>query len=113
MRIGSYAHGIFCIYHPNSVNMTQAQKDAEQERIMGLVHGGEVSPELAKARDAFRERRRAEMRPKMAEAAEARTKQALEQKKRHVPSPRAGQATPKKPKVKLVAAWEEGGRTKK
>lgn len=78
---------------------------------MGLVHGGEVSPELTRARDEFRQRRREEMRPKLAEAAEARRKQALEQKRQG--SSTAGQPAPKKTKVKLVPAWEEGGTTKR
>lgn len=79
---------------------------------MGLVHGGEVSAELTRARDEFRERRREEMRPRLAEAAEARMKQSLEQKRQNLSS--TGETPPrKKNKVKLVPAWEEGGRSKK
>lgn len=78
---------------------------------MGLVHGGEVSPELTKARDAFRKRRQEEMRPKLAEAAEARRTHQIEQKRQG--SALSSQAAPKKSKVKLVPAWEEGGTIKK
>lgn len=76
---------------------------------MGLVHGGEVSAELAKARDELRERRRVEIRAKAAEAAEARRLQSAELKRAAPPQPEQE----KKKKVKLVAPWEEGGRTKK
>lgn len=111
LRIGATAHATFCIYHPNKVSLTQTQQDAARARIMGLVHGGEVSAELTRARDEFRQRRREEMRPKLAEAAEARVK--LEQQKRQNLAS-AGEAPPrKKSKVKLVPAWEEGGWTKK
>lgn len=117
LRIGATAHATFCIYHPNKVNLTKAQQDAARERIMGLVHGGEVSPELTRARDEFRQRRREEMRPKLAEAAEARMKQAQEEQKRQrllsSPSSSGGQAPPPKRRVKLVPAWEEGGTTKR
>lgn len=81
---------------------------------MGLVHGGEISAELTKARDEFRQRRREEMRPRVAEAAEARLRKAMEQQR----SSEGAQATvsspaKKKRKVKLVAPWEEGGWAKK
>ncbi|ROW03707.1 hypothetical protein VMCG_05382 [Cytospora schulzeri] len=108
LRIGETAHATFCIYHPNKVNLTKAQQDASRRRIMGLVHGGEISAELAKARDELRQRRRVEIRAKALEAAEARMKGAMEQKRSTTPQPEH-----KKKKVKLVAPWEEGGRTKK
>ncbi|KUI67795.1 E3 ubiquitin-protein ligase RNF19B [Cytospora mali] len=108
LRIGDTAHATFCIYHPNKVNLTQAQQEATRNRIMGLVHGGEISAELAKARDELRQRRRVEIRAKAAEAAEARLKGAVHQKRIAITSPEK-----KKKKVKLVAPWEEGGRTKK
>lgn len=98
------------------MNLTKAQQEAARARIMGLVHGGEVSPELTRARDEFRQRRREEMRPKLAEAAEARMKQAAEEQKRHRLLSRgvngSGQVGTKR-KVKLVPAWEEGGTTKR
>lgn len=86
---------------------------------MGLVHGGEVSAELMKARDEFRQRRREEMRPKVAEAAEARLRKAMEQKRTTaVGGAQAAAASSSSPakrkrKVKLVAPWEEGGWSKK
>lgn len=80
---------------------------------MGLVHGGEVSAELSRARDEFRQRRREEMRPKLAEAAEARMKMMLEQKRQQSLSSTGETPPRKKNKVKLVPAWEEGGWTKK
>lgn len=80
---------------------------------MGLVHGGEVSAELARARDEFRQRRREEMRPKVAEAAEARRLMALEQQRRNGEGEPTGPSPTKRRKVKLVAPWEEGGWTKK
>lgn len=79
---------------------------------MGLVHGGEVSAELAKARDDLRQRRRVEIRAKVAEAAEARRKEAMEEK-RSATSPPEKEKEKKRKKVKLVAPWEEGGWTKK
>lgn len=108
LRIGETAHATFCIYHPNKVNLTRSQKEATRNRIMGLVHGGEVSAELAKARDELRQRRRVEIRAKALEAAEARMKGAMEHK-RSAPQPQEK----RKKRVKLVAPWEEGGRTKK
>lgn len=81
---------------------------------MGLVHGGEVSAELTKARDEFRQKRREEMRPKVAEAAEARLKRALEQQQRSGEGRQSnGSAPTRKRKPKLVAPWEEGGGAKK
>jgi len=77
--------------------------------MMELVHGGEVSEELAKAREELRRKRREMMRPLAAAAAEERLKKAQEQKK-HEPNP---VETPKKRKVKLLPAWEEGGYAKK
>lgn len=113
LRIGATAHATFCIYHPNKVNLTKTQQEAARTRIMGLVHGGEVSAELNRARDDFRLRRREEMRPKVAEAAEARRKQMMEQKRQQGLS-LTGETPPrKKNKVKLVPAWEEGGWSKK
>lgn len=111
IRHGATAHATFCIYHPNKVNLTKSQQEAARKRIMGLVHGGEISAELAKARDELRKRRREEIRPKVAEAAMARWKLAAEQERREAP----GVASPakKKQKVKLVAPWEEGGTIKK
>ncbi|KAF3766467.1 hypothetical protein M406DRAFT_356347 [Cryphonectria parasitica EP155] len=112
LRFGDVGHATFCIYHPNKVNLTKAQKEKARARIMGLVHGGEVSAELSRARDEFRKRRREEMRPKLAEAAETRRKKAMEEqggggtRKSNMPAA-------KKRKVKLVAPWEEGGWTKK
>ncbi|KAK7733321.1 hypothetical protein SLS53_008218 [Cytospora paraplurivora] len=108
LRIGETAHATFCIYHPNKVKLTKAQQDATHARIMGLVHGGEVSAELAKARDELRERRRIEIRAKAAEAAEARRLQSTELKRTAPPQPEQ-----KKKKFKLVAPWEEGGWTRK
>lgn len=72
IRIGETAHAIFCIYHPYQVKPTQAQKDEARSRIMGLVHGGEVSADLLRAREELAQRRQEEMRPKLAGAAEAR-----------------------------------------
>lgn len=72
LRIGDAAHATFCTYHPNQVNPTQDQKDQARSRIMGLVHGGEVSAELLSAREEVAQRRQEEMRPKLAAAAEAR-----------------------------------------
>lgn len=111
IRHGATAHATFCIYHPNKVNLTKTQQEAARNRLMGLVHGGEVSAELAKARDVLRERRRAEIRPKVAEAAEARRKLALQEKQKS--RAMAADNLPRKKKVKLVAPWEEGGRTRK
>lgn len=79
---------------------------------MGLVHGGEVSAELARAREDLRRRRREEIRPKAAEAAEARMRLQKEQNKGQEGKV-DGQPEKKKRKVKLVAPWEEGGWTKK
>lgn len=81
---------------------------------MGLVHGGEVSAELARAREDLRRRRREEIRPKAAEAAEARMRLHREQNKdQEAAQGKDGQPEKKKRKVKLVAPWEEGGWTKK
>lgn len=107
LRVGATAHAVFCIYHPNKVNLTKTQKEAARRKIMGLVHGGEVSAELARARDELRERRRAEIRPKVAEAAEARRKLAMQQQRENGGG--AAGKPPSKKKVKLVAPWEEGG----
>lgn len=112
IRHGAIAHATFCIYHPNKVNLTKTQKEAARNKIMGLVHGGEVSAELSKARDELRERRRAEIRPKVAEAAEARRKLALQQQQEESGSGASTRVSRKK-RVKLVAPWEEGGRKKK
>ncbi|KAJ4422344.1 hypothetical protein N0V82_002998 [Gnomoniopsis sp. IMI 355080] len=112
-QCGATAHATFCIYHPNKVNLTKSQQDAARTRILGLVHGGEVSDELTRARDEFRQRRREEMRPKIAEAAEARMKLTLEQKRQQSLSLTAETPPRKRNKVKLVPAWEEGGWTKK
>ncbi|KAI7775480.1 hypothetical protein LA080_006768 [Diaporthe eres] len=112
IRLGPTAHATFCTYHPNKVNLTKSQQDAARNRIMGLVHGGEVSAELARAREDLRRRRREEIRPKAAEAAEARRRLQKEQDKGQ--EARAdGPPKKKKQKVKLVAPWEEGGWTKK
>ncbi|KAL1880056.1 hypothetical protein Daus18300_001419 [Diaporthe australafricana] len=111
IRLGPTAHATFCTYHPNKVSLSKSQQEAARTRIMGLVHGGEVSAELARAREDLRRRRREEIRPKAAEAAEARLRLQQEQSK--------GQAKPdgppdkKKRKVKLLAPWEEGGWVKK
>lgn len=113
LRIGATAHATFCIYHPNKVNLTKTQQEAARARIMGLVHGGEVSAELSRARDEFRQRRREEMRPKLAEAAEARRNQMLEQKRQQSLSSTGPTPPRKKNKVKLLPPWEEGGRTKR
>lgn len=80
---------------------------------MGLVHGGEISAELSRARDEFRQRRREEMRPKLAEAAEARRNQMLEQKRQQSLSSTGETPPRKKNKVKLLPPWEEGGRSKR
>lgn len=80
---------------------------------MGLVHGGEVSAELARAREDLRRRRREEIRPKAAEAAEARMRIQKEQNKGKEALQDDGPPEKKKRKVKLVAPWEEGGWTKK
>lgn len=110
--LGSTAHATFCIYHPNKVDITKDQREAARNRILGLVHGGEISAELTKARDELRERRRVAMRPKVAEAAEARRKAAKRQQEES--NDTAGGSTPnKKQKVTLVAPWEEDGWEKK
>ncbi|KAJ0107653.1 hypothetical protein J7T55_010258 [Diaporthe amygdali] len=111
IRLGPTAHATFCTYHPNKVNLTKTQQEAARKRIMGLVHGGEVSAELSRAREDLRRRRREEIRPKAAEAAEARLRAQLEQNKGQ-PQPN-GPPEKKKRKVKLFAPWEEGGWTKK
>jgi hypothetical protein len=114
IRLGPTAHATFCTYHPNKVNLTKSQQDAARNRIMGLVHGGEVSAELARAREDLRRRRREEIRPKAAEAAEARMRLQREQNKgQKVAQGKDGEPEKKKRKVKLVAPWEEGGWTKK
>lgn len=115
IRLGPTAHATFCIYHPNKVNLTKNQQERARARIMGLVHGGEVSAELTKARDEFRQRRREEIRPWVAEAAEARRKKAMEQQQQQNGEGASGTGAParKKRKVKLVPAWEEGGLTKR
>lgn len=114
IRLGPTAHATFCTYHPNKVNLTKSQQDAARSRIMGLVHGGEVSAELARAREDLRRRRREEIRPKAAEAAEARMRLQKEQNKgRDQAQMEEGPPEKKKRKVKLVAPWEEGGWTKK
>lgn len=113
LRIGATAHATFCIYHPNKVNLTKTQQEAARARIMGLVHGGEVSAELSRARDEFRQRRREEMRPKLAEAAEARRNQMLEQKRQQSLSSTGETPPRKKNKVKLLPPWQEGGRSKR
>lgn len=112
IRLGATAHATFCTYHPNKVNLTKSQQDAARSRIMGLVHGGEVSAELARAREDLRRRRREEIRPKAAEAAEARMRLQKEQNK-NIEAQTDGPPKRKKQKVKLVAPWEEGGWTKK
>lgn len=111
IRLGATAHATFCLYHPNKVNLTKNQKEAARKKIMGLVHGGEVSAELSKARDQLREKRRAEMRPKLAEAAEVRRRLAMLEKQEG--SGTQAVQSPKKKKVKLVAPWEEGGLKKR
>lgn len=111
LRLGATAHATFCLYHPNKVNLTKNQKEAARNKLMGLVHGGEVSAELSKARDQLRERRRAEIRPKVAEAAEARRRLAMTEHQEGS-STQAGKL-PKKKRVKLIAPWEEGGLKKR
>lgn len=115
IRLGPTAHATFCTYHPNKVNLTKSQQEAARSRIMGLVHGGEVSAELARAREDLRRRRREEIRLKTAEAAEARMRLQKEQNKGKNQEVQMEEVPPekKKRKVKLVAPWEEGGRTKK
>lgn len=115
IRLGPTAHATFCTYHPNKVNLTKSQQDAARARIMGLVHGGEVSAELARAREDLRRRRREEIRPKAADAAEARMRLHREQQVKSGQGPVRADGPPekKKRKVKLVAPWEEGGGTRK
>lgn len=115
IRLGPTAHATFCTYHPNKVNLTKSQQEAARSRIMGLVHGGEVSAELARAREDLRRRRREEIRPKAAEAAEARIRlqQREQNRDQEAVQSKDGQPEKKKRKVKLVAPWEEGGWTKK
>ncbi|KAI3396140.1 hypothetical protein diail_403, partial [Diaporthe ilicicola] len=111
IRLGPTAQATFCTYHPNKVNLAKSQQEAARTRIMGLVHGGEVSAELDRAREDLRRRRREEIRPKAPEAAEARLR--LEQKQSQGQANADGPPQKKKRKVKLVAPWEEGGWVKK
>jgi hypothetical protein len=66
--------------------------------------GGPASEALLRARDARNERVRVEIRPKAAEAAEARMKAMQEAEKG---KEREGEPTKKKHRVKLLPAWEE------
>ncbi|PSR78384.1 hypothetical protein BD289DRAFT_486068 [Coniella lustricola] len=117
IRIGPTAHATFCTYHPNKVSLTRSQQEAARARIMGLVHGSKVSAQLAEARDAFRQRRREEMRPKVAAAAEARLEQARKEKQAsgngNATGEEAKEAFKRKRKVKLVPAREEGGKARR
>ncbi|POS71191.1 hypothetical protein DHEL01_v210414 [Diaporthe helianthi] len=114
IRLGPSAHATFCTYHPNKVSLTKSQREAARSRIMGLVHGGEVSAELSRARDELRRRRHEEIRAKAAEAVEDRMRLQREQNRdQEAAQGKDGQPEKKKRKVKLVAPWEEGGLTKK
>lgn len=106
MRLGPTAHASTCDYHPNRVSVRRDQQQAGHNRMMQLIHGGEVSETLAKAREELRRVRREQMRPLAAAAAEARMKNAVAEKKA-----KASEA-PMKKKVKLMPAWEEGGVSK-
>lgn len=112
IRLGEVAHAPTCSYHPNRVGLRRDQRDANDSRMMQLVHGGEVSEQLTAARNELRQRRRAMMRPLAAKAAEERLRKAQEeQKMKKSGSPTAESS--KKKKVKLLPAWEEGGHSKK
>jgi len=108
IRIGPTAHASTCSYHPNRVQLRRDQLDAGQNRMMQLVHGGEVSEALAEAREELRRKRREMLRPLAAKAAEERMKKAAVEQKDMVPV-----EAPKKKKIKLLPAWEEGGHAKK
>jgi hypothetical protein len=102
LRIGETAHALTCTYHPNRVQLRRDQKEAEANRMMLHVHGGEVSEALAQAREDLRRRRREAIRPLALKAAEERAKTAAEERQGMSLTEQAK----KKRKVKLVPAWE-------
>jgi hypothetical protein len=72
--------------------------------------GAPASEALLRARGARNERIRVEIRPKAAEAAEARMKAMREAEKERE---REGEPVVKKKRTKLIPAWEEGGTSRR
>lgn len=84
---------------------SKAQQAAAQVQMAETLLGGPASEALLRARTAKNERVRAELRPKAAEAAEARMKAMREAEKEKAKE--GGEPVMKKKHVKLLPAWEE------
>lgn len=104
MRIGQEAHAPTCDYHPRKLQKSKAQQAAGQVHMTETLLGGPASEALLRARDARNERVRAELRPKAAEAAEARMKAELERAKE---GGKNESPEKKRRRVRLLPAWEE------
>jgi hypothetical protein len=104
-RLGDEAHAPNCMYNPRRANARRDEEQAAQGQLTQLVHGGPVSDTLARAREARNQRIRAEMRPRLAEAAEKRAKEAKETERKQ--KEQDGEAEGKKKRVHLHAPWEE------
>lgn len=104
-RLGDEAHAPTCMYNPRRVNARRDEEAATQGQLTQLVHGGPVNDTLQRAREARNQRIRVEMRPRLAEAAEKRAKEAKEVAERR--REEEGGVVEKKRKVNLHPAWEE------
>ena len=104
MRIGNEAHAPTCVYHPRKLQKSKAQQAAGQAQMTETLLGAPASEALLRARGARNERIRVEIRPKAAEAAEARMKAMREMEKGKEEN---GEPMTKKKRVKLLPAWEE------
>ena len=105
LRMGNEAHAPHCDHHPRKMQKSKAQQAAAQVQMAETLLGGPASEALLRARTAKNERVRAELRPKAAEAAEARMKAMREAEKEKAKE--GGEPVMKKKHVKLLPAWEE------
>ena len=106
MRVGYEAHAPTCTYHPRKQqkSKSKAQQTAQQKQMTEMLLGAPASEALLRARGARNERIRVEIRPKVAEAAEARIKAMREEEKGN---DKEDEPAPKKKRVKLQPAWVE------
>jgi hypothetical protein len=96
------------MYHPDSVRKGTDQLNAERDRALHAVRGGEVSEELRIAREKHQEVRKKEIRENALRATIARAEvEKKNQKNEDKPAPA------KKRKAMLKPAWEEGGHARK
>jgi hypothetical protein len=107
MRLGDTAHARTCRYHPDSVRMRKDQLDAVRGQMAELLHGGEVSEELLKAREERNKRVRESIRPRAALAAEARMKEIAREVREKGLMDEKDVSPERKKKTKLVPAWDE------